>query len=282
MGLKRAEAVFFAAALALAGCTTPGRFPANATLRTAGGPLVQAHRGGRAEYDDNALGGFKASIEKGIRGFETDIRFTKDRQLVIMHDANVGRTTDGTGIVEDMTLAEIRACRLKKSGEVVPTLEEVLEVLGAHDDIFVELEMKGYPGKSSFYTKEVLHDYCRKLNATAKRMLKPGTYAFTCFDEGTLKAMRRVDASAPTGFITAKPLDERHIARAKALGCCSVAPLAKTTAEMVARAHDEGLTVCLWMCQDEKALAACAEKGADRVTSDFPARLVKAASARGR
>jgi len=58
-----------AGALALAGCLQVSFFddgtpyPANATLRTGGGPLVQAHRGGRHEYDDNAAGGFRRSLE---------------------------------------------------------------------------------------------------------------------------------------------------------------------------------------------------------------------------
>ena len=49
-------------------------------------PLIQAHRGSRGEYDDNAAGGFARCLARGILGYETDIRFTKDHQLVIMHD----------------------------------------------------------------------------------------------------------------------------------------------------------------------------------------------------
>ena len=68
--------------LFVAGCISATTIlaPCNAKLKSADGPLVQAHRGGRFEYDDNALGGFRRSLEKGIRGFETDIRFTKDHE----------------------------------------------------------------------------------------------------------------------------------------------------------------------------------------------------------
>ena len=142
------NAVIATAALVAAfvsGCATDRRFPANATMKTSDGPLVLAHRGSRGEWDDNALGGFKMCLERGIRGFETDIRFTKDRKLVIMHDKDVNRTTDGKGIVEEMTLEEIRKCRLQACSEPVPTLEEVLDLLSAYPDVFVELEMKAYP-----------------------------------------------------------------------------------------------------------------------------------------
>jgi len=231
--------------------------PSNATLTTHGGPLVQAHRGSRGEYDDNAAGGFRLCLDRGIRGFETDIRFTKDHQLVIMHDSRVARTTDGRGVVEEMTLAEVRACRLQACSEPVPTLEDVLGVFGGRGDVFVELEMKAYPG--AFYTPDVLADYCRALEATARRLMAPGTYAFTCFNTNTLAVMRAVAPSAPTGYIVGAGLDETHIATARALGCGSVAALGgPTTKEMVERAHAAGLTVCLWMCQSRADWAAAA------------------------
>ena len=272
---RMAAAAALVVASLLHGCATGPKSPANATLKTCGGPLVQAHRGSRGEWDDNALGGFRMCLEKGVRGFETDIRFTKDRELVIMHDSHVKRTTDGDGIVEEMTLDEVRKCRLQACSEPVPTLEEVLAAFGGRGDVFVELEMKAYPG--DFYTDEVLEDYCRKLSAKAKAMMAPGTFAFTCFNTNTLAMMRRVAPWAPTGFITSSGLDDSHIAIAKSLGCCSVAPDGrKTTKEMVGKAHDAGLTVCLWMCQNKADWDEYREKGADRATSDYPVLLARA------
>ena len=85
--------VLMAAALAT-GCAS-SRYPANAKLKTGSGPLVQAHRGGRFEYDDNALGGFEMCLSRGIKGFELDVRYTKDCVLVVMHDESLERTTNG-------------------------------------------------------------------------------------------------------------------------------------------------------------------------------------------
>ena len=86
-------------------------------------PLIQAHRGSRGEYDDNAAGGFARCLARGTRGYETDVRFTKDHALVIMHDSSVSRTTDGKGTVEALTLAEIRKCHINNCSETVPTAE---------------------------------------------------------------------------------------------------------------------------------------------------------------
>ena len=91
-------------------------------------PLIQAHRGSRGEYDDNAAGGFARCLARGIRGYETDVRFTKDHALVIMHDGSVSRTTDGKGTVEELTLAEIRKCHINNCSEPVPTAEDVMAV----------------------------------------------------------------------------------------------------------------------------------------------------------
>ena len=249
--------------------------PANAKMKTAGGPLVQGHRGSRGEYGDNAAGGFKWCLEQGVRGFETDIRFSKDHKLVIMHDNNLKRTTDGTGVVEEMTLDEIRKFRMKAHAEPIPTLDDVLDVFERRGDIFIELEMKAYPGK--FYTPEVLEEYCRALTETAKRKMAPGTYAFTSFDVKTLATMRRVAPDAPIGLILSGPLGDKSIETAKSLGCCSVAPVAgKTTKEMIDKAHEAGLSVCLWMCQKKNIWDLCAEKGADRVTSDYPVKILRA------
>ena len=271
--------VLMAAALAT-GCAS-SRYPANAKLKTGSGPLVQAHRGGRFEYDDNALGGFKMCRSRGIKGFELDVRYTKDCVLVVMHDESLDRTTNGKGRVEDTTFSDLCKLRLKKSSEQVPALSEVLMLMSGREDIFIEIEMKAYP--SSFYTPEVLAEYCRALNAAAKAALKPGTYAFTCFNTNTLATMRRADPSAPIGYIVGTGLTEEHIATAKSLGCCGIAPrLSKTTKEMVARAHEEGLTICLWMCQDAAAWREAREKGADRVTSDYPVLLTRAIEGRAK
>lgn len=271
------------AAFVLCGCTPDSSnaasplYPKNATLKTSGGPLVQAHRGGRGEYDDNAAGGFKWCLDRGVRGFEVDIRFTKDRRLIVMHDGKVDRTTDGKGETERLTFDEIKRFCLQACSEAVPAAEEVFEVLRGRDDVFIEIEMKAYPGK--FYTIEVLEDYCRKLSAAAKRILNPGTYAFTCFNVGTLETMRRVDPSAPIGYIMAGALTEEHIATAKRLKCCSVAPSGyKTSKSMVDRAHAEGLTVCLWPSPSKAAFDMMKKKGADRVTSDYPVLLTQALS----
>ncbi|MDE3017326.1 MAG: glycerophosphodiester phosphodiesterase family protein [Pseudomonadota bacterium] len=89
-------------------------------------PAVAAHRGASRRYPENSLAAFKEAINIAmehpeVRFFiEMDVRATKDGKLVLMHDADVSRTTRGSGHVEDMTFAEIQALKMKPVSEIVP------------------------------------------------------------------------------------------------------------------------------------------------------------------
>ena len=71
--------------------------------------LVATHRGERFTAPENTISSFERSIAMGVDMIETDVRMTKDHELVIMHDPTVDRTTDGTGMVRDLTLAQFKA-----------------------------------------------------------------------------------------------------------------------------------------------------------------------------
>jgi len=98
---------------------------------------VAAHRGWSSGYPENTMAAMKAALEIGVDQLETDIRVTKDGELVLIHDASVDRTTNGTGDFSDFTLEEIKALTVDVvpgKETTVPTLEEVL-VLAKELDI---------------------------------------------------------------------------------------------------------------------------------------------------
>ena len=112
---------------------------------------VAAHRGWSAKYPENTMEAFRAAAELGVDQIETDVRVTKDGCLVLMHDATVDRTTNGTGLVRDMTLEEIRRldAGVKKGAEFagcrVPTLKEFLDYMAELTDMTIDFELKEYP-----------------------------------------------------------------------------------------------------------------------------------------
>lgn len=116
--------------------------------------LVVAHRGNWSVAPENSVAAIDSAIHMKVDIVELDVHRTKDGHLVLMHDSSVDRTTDGTGKVRDMTLAEIKRLRLKDkdgvlTGHTVPTLEEAL--LAAKGHIMVNLD-KAYDFFNEVYT----------------------------------------------------------------------------------------------------------------------------------
>ncbi|MBS8264831.1 glycerophosphodiester phosphodiesterase [Mesobacillus boroniphilus] len=97
--------------------------------------LILAHRGYAAEYPENTMLAFKEAEKAGADGLELDVQMTRDGELVVIHDEKVDRTTDGTGLVKDYKLEDLRKldARFKFQSlpkkEQIPTLAEVLEWL---------------------------------------------------------------------------------------------------------------------------------------------------------
>ncbi|MBE2316436.1 carbohydrate-binding protein [Solirubrobacter sp. CPCC 204708] len=101
--------------------------------------LVAAHRGYWRGAPENSLPSFEQAIERKIDMIELDVMRTSDGQLVLMHDTTVNRTTNGTGTISAMTLAQIKALRLRAglggaqaamTDLQVPTLKEALQLIG--------------------------------------------------------------------------------------------------------------------------------------------------------
>ena len=97
--------------------------------------VVVYHRGDWRYAPENSLAAIQHCIAMGVDVIELDFRLTKDGHLVAMHDQTVDRTTNGSGKVSELTLAEIKSLRLKNAAGVrhsrqqVPTLEEVMELV---------------------------------------------------------------------------------------------------------------------------------------------------------
>ena len=92
-------------------------------------PIVRiAHRGASSQYPENTLLAFRKAIEIGVDYVEMDLHLTKDREIVVMHDETVDRTSNGTGFIWDQTLDELRKLDVGQ-GERIPTLTEVVDLV---------------------------------------------------------------------------------------------------------------------------------------------------------
>lgn len=236
-------------------------------------PLILAHRGGLEEFEENTLAAFRSSYEKGIRGFEVDIRMTKDGELVILHDDTLDRTHSGTGPVELKTVDEIRHVTVKKGGERVLFLEEFLDYFQDKPGVYIELEMK--TSKKEAYPDARVEEYCQKIHKAASAKKHPeSTYVFSSFDERPLQILRKMDAKAPLSLIASKPCSKEFIERAKEVGADRIAcQLAGSTRTAVREAQKEGLMVNGWPGRSVNDYLLARGLGVDIHCTDFPIQM---------
>ncbi|MCG7852736.1 MAG: hypothetical protein MIO92_09455 [Methanosarcinaceae archaeon] len=131
--------------------------------RTDRGIVSVAHRGGIvAGYPENTLVAFRQAIELGAQAIEVDLRGTKDGAIVIMHDETVDRTTNGSGKVIDLTLAELRKLDAGH-GESIPTYEEVLQLV-AGTGVILLLDIKQSPVLDKRQVVRLTEDHNAVLN----------------------------------------------------------------------------------------------------------------------
>ena len=106
--------------------------------------FVAGHRGWSEKYPENTMEAFLAAAKLGVDQIETDVRLTKDGQLVLFHDETLERATNGSGKVIDHTLAELKKLRVKGKG-TIPTLEEFLGIFEDYPMLTLDMELKEYP-----------------------------------------------------------------------------------------------------------------------------------------
>src|SRR5262245_43372391 len=117
-------------------------------------PYVVAHRGGRKWAPENTMAAFKKAIDAGVYGIELDIHRSKSGELMVIHDETVNRTTNGTGLIKDMTFAELQKLDAGSwfapsfKDERVPLLSEVLALINGKCVLNVEIKNipVAYPG----------------------------------------------------------------------------------------------------------------------------------------
>ncbi len=234
-----------------------------------------SHRGGKLEFDENTIPAFEASYKAGYRGFETDIRMTKDGQLVILHDSNLTRTTDTEGVVEQMTADQIRKARTKKGNKVM-FLEELMDWLDSKGDVtYVEFELKTSP--VDLYPEERLREYCEKLYERVMRNKPEGaTYLFTSGDYRGLRYLQQMHPGVQMSLITGKPCNDETIALCKAMGIDHLATtMDGTSRAAVKKAHDQGLIVILWPGQSTADAMLGVYLGADFLCTDIPVEVME-------
>lgn len=106
-------------------------------------PLIIGHRGASAYAPENTLAAFELAAEQGADGVELDVQLSRDGRLVILHDFDVSRTTNGQGRVAELTVAELQTFDAGK-GQKIPTLDDLFEAMGPRLLYNIEIKYFGW------------------------------------------------------------------------------------------------------------------------------------------
>ena len=118
---------------------------------------IYAHRGSSGTHPENTIAAFTEAARLPVHGVEFDVHLTKDNELVVIHDETIDRTSNRTGFVKDMTLAELKSFDFGSwfspnfNGQTIPTLYEVLQLF-AHTTHHLNIELKSFRILSQIYS----------------------------------------------------------------------------------------------------------------------------------
>jgi glycerophosphoryl diester phosphodiesterase len=233
-------------------------------------PFHFAHRGGAHEFEENTLFAFKSSYDKGVRGYELDVRMTKDGELVVLHDDTLDRTHNGKGPVEQLTADEARKITSRKQNEPLLFLDTLLDYLKDKPGMYVEFEMK--TSNKTLYPDDRIEDYAARLHRKVTAHIPEGsTYVFTSFDKRPLIAIKKVDPNAEIMLIKGAALTPEVLEAARDLGARRVGvKMEGTTRLAVKEAQKQGFIVTGWPGRNLQDYFLGLGLGVDAICSDVP------------
>jgi glycerophosphoryl diester phosphodiesterase len=240
-------------------------------IRKTGDPLrVWAHRGGSSAAPENTAASDEVARRARAEWIENDVQPTKDGVPVILHDTTVDRTTDGTGAIRNLTLAEVAAMDAGSwfapafTGQRVPTLGQQLDGLKARGGNLL-LEMKGVHTEQS--VARIVADI-RSRNMSSRVFVQS-------FEPQHLRWMRHLAPELPLGLLRST-LDPDPVAIAKDLELSAYNPsdaAFRTRPGIAAELHAAGVAVNVWTVDDATRWNALEKAGVDGIITNRPAEL---------
>lgn len=165
-------------------------------------PILFAHRGASAHAPENTLAAFELALRQGADAIELDAKLSKDKQVVVIHDQTVNRTTEGSGPVKFLTLAELRTLDAGSSfdiafkGEIIPTLDEVFKAVGQLT--FINIELTNYDS--------VMDELPEKVAGLVRRHKISRRVLFSSFNPLALIRIHKLIPEAPIGLLASPGL----------------------------------------------------------------------------
>lgn len=247
-------------------------------------PLVMAHQGGDGLWPSDTMLAFQNSADLGVDVLEMDMHSTADGALVLMHDESLDRTTDGSGLIKEKTLAEIKALDAaydwsldegqtfpyRGQSVTVPTMEEVFT---AFPGMLMNIEIKQAEPSIAGPFCQMIRDY----GMTEKVMV-------ASFSDQAIREFRAACPEVATSAATNEVVNFYVRHRLYAAGTYSPGAQAMQVPEFrsglrvltkrfIEDAHDRGMEVHVWTVNEVEDMQRFIEMGVDGIITDYPDRL---------
>ncbi|MET9221904.1 glycerophosphodiester phosphodiesterase [Streptomyces sp. NPDC088197] len=214
--------------------------------------LTVGHRGVMGVEPENTLRSFRRAEKAGLDQIELDLHLSKDGALIVMHDADVDRTTDGAGLVRDLTLDEIRGLDAGL-GERVPVFEEVLEAVGRP----IQAEIKDVAAARALADTLSAHGATDRVSVLS-------------FHDEALAEIRTLLPDVRT-VLVASDLGPEIVTRAQAVGARLVSlELRQVNLDVVERCQAAGIAVMAWTVNTAQEWALARALRLDGAATDLP------------
>ena len=227
-------------------------------------PLIIAHRGFSAVAPENTLSAFKLAIENKADMIELDIRMSKDKSVVVIHDSKLDRTTDGTGRVRAKYIWNLKKLDagswFDKSfkGEKIPTLEEVFRLVKGR--IPIDIEIKKTRGKEEIEERVLGLIYSFEM---------VDKVIISSFNPRVIRKIRKLSSEIPTGFIYHYPVYFNPGRILKRLGANVLIHNYKfTTEKLVKKVHTSGFRIFVYSVNSFDKIKRMVELGVDGIITD--------------
>lgn len=235
-----------------------------------------AHRGASGSAPEHTFTAYDKAITQKADYIELDLQMTKDNKLIAMHDNKVDRTTNGTGLVKDKTLKEIKNLDAgswfdkKYENQKVPELNEVLDKYKDKTNFYIETKHPDmYPGMD----KQLIKDL-EKNGLLKKDGLKSGNLIIQSFSETSLQNIHKLNENIPLIHL----IDDKDV---KDLNNKELKRLSKFTyglgfnkdvisKELVEKVHKNGLKVHVFTLNNEDEVKEMKELNVDGAFNNNP------------
>jgi glycerophosphoryl diester phosphodiesterase len=223
------------------------------------GKLIKiAHRGGAAHELENSLRAFRNAISLNSDMIELDVHRCKSGEIIVMHDASLRRTTAGHGFISKRTFLELREVVLK-SGDKIPTLEEVLLLIKHRVRVDIELKGRGTTRLVVKLVEKMIHYHGWKYR----------DFLLTSFFHKRLKKVKSLNPRIRTGALIRKT--NVRLSKYQKLEVYSINPRYDfVTPQFVAKFHQAGIKVLPWVVNRRDDIIAMKKMGVDGIITDFP------------